>query len=77
MSKRIVYTIIDSGVDGREKSRTVYASFLELERDERFDKDPSKAWKMKGESIVDVGTARAQALAKLDGLDKLVLGLVY
>ncbi len=77
MSKQIVYTITDNGVDGRDRTSTVYASFTESERDERLSREPSKAWKEKGETIVDVGTARAQALAKLDGLDRLVLGLVH
>ncbi len=73
--KQIVYTVTDSGIDGREKTTTIYASFNEADRDAMLEADKSKAWRSRQEVIVDVNVARRQALAKLDGLDRLVLGL--
>lgn len=75
MAKKIAYLILDSGVDGCTKPRIMFASFSDIERDEKLDADPAKDWKRKGEVIVDTAIARARALEKLDGLDKLVLEL--
>lgn len=75
MSKKIVYTAIDEGVDGREPPRVIYAFFTEADRDEAVDKDKAKLWRRKGEQIVDTDLAVVQALSKLNGIDRLVLGL--
>lgn len=75
MSKKIIYTANDSGIDGREKTRVLYASFDESEIKALHNKDKSKAWRQLGEEIVDMDKARAKALAKLDGIDRAVLGL--
>lgn len=75
MNKQIVYFATDNGVDGRAPTSVMYASFSEKERDAMIDADASKAWRGKGEKIIDEKTAQAQALAKLDGIDRLVLGL--
>ena len=74
--KRIVYTCVDSGVDGKDKPRIVHAFFHEHERDKAFNDSKNKAYLSKQEQIVEVNSAEQAALAKLDGLDKLVLGLV-
>lgn len=73
--KRIVYTAIDSGVDGRGQTTAVYASFNEQERDSMINADASKAWRAKHECIIDPAVTYRQALAKLNGIDRLVLGL--
>lgn len=73
--KRIVYTAIDSGVDGRGQTTTLYASFNEQERDSMINADAGKARRSKHECIIDPGVAYQQALAKLNGIDRLVLGL--
>jgi hypothetical protein len=73
--KRIAYTVIDCGVDGREAATVLYATFDETERDALLEQDESKAWRSKSETIVDDTTAVSQALAKLNGIDRLVLGL--
>ena len=75
MTKQIVYTVTDSGVDGMSKTSILYATFDEAERDKMLSVDKSKAWRSTSETIVDVETARARALRKLDGIDRLVLGL--
>lgn len=73
--KRIVYTVIDSGVDGREPAKVLYATFSETERDALLEQDAAKAWRSKAEAIVDEAAAVGEALAKLNGVDRLVLGL--
>jgi len=73
--KRIAYIATDSGIDGREKTRIAYAFWSERERDDHFDEDKNKDWKTKGELIVDEAVQKNQALAKLDGLDRLAIGL--
>ena len=75
MPKQIVFLVTDNGVDGRAPTTVRYASFSESERDAMIDADPSKAWRGKEERILDIEAAKAQALAKLDGIDRLVLGL--
>lgn len=75
MTKRIAYLATDNGVDGREPTTVMYASFDEKERDALLNADKAKAWRSKGEQLVDVEAARKKALAKLDGIDRLVLGL--
>lgn len=75
MAKQILHTITDNGVDGRSPTVTVYASFSEVDRDERFEADKAKAWRSKADVIVDLGLARLQALAKLSVVDRLILGL--
>jgi hypothetical protein len=71
--KKIVYTIADNGIDGREPTKITYASFNESERDTLFDADKNKAWLSKGESIIDVYLQRKKTLAKLNPIDLLVL----
>ena len=71
MSKKIVYVATDNGVDGREQTTVMYASFGEDERNSMLAADKSKAWRGKSERMI----ARKNALAKLDGIDRLVLGL--
>lgn len=73
--KRIVYVVNDNGIDGRAPTRTLYASFDEKERDAMLEKDKAKPWRSTDEVIIDDVVAKNQALAKLDGIDRLVLGL--
>lgn len=75
MSKQIAYLATDNGVDGRGPTTVMYAAFDEGKRDAMVEADKSKAWRGKSEKIIDVEEARGKALAKLDGLDRLVLGL--
>lgn len=73
MSKRIAYTITDNGIDGREKTDIRHAFWDEAQRDAAYDADKNKAYYSKGEMIVDEAKQRAATLAKLDGLDRLLL----
>jgi hypothetical protein len=73
--KKIAYTINDNGVDGRCRTRIVDAFWDEEERDEAFESNKNKDYLSKGEQIVDVEDAKKEALCKLNGLDRLLLGL--
>lgn len=75
MSKKIIYIATDNGIDGREKSRVLYASFSEDEIKTLHNKDKSKAWRILGEEIIDEEVAIKKALSKLNGIDRAVLGL--
>jgi len=75
MSKKIVFIAIDNGIDGREKDEILYASFDEDELKALHKKDKSAAWRRLDEKIIDVESAQRQALSKLNGVDRLVLGL--
>jgi hypothetical protein len=73
--KKIVYIAVDNGIDGRSKDRFLYASFDEDEIKKMLSKDESRAWRRIKEEIIDDKVTRKQALAKLDGIDRLVLNL--
>lgn len=75
MAKFVAYTIIDSGVDGRERPRIKAAFDDEDQRDKVFDADPNKNYLRKAEEIVDPEKRVQEALNKLDGIDRLVLEL--
>lgn len=75
MSKKIVYTANDNGVDGKEKTNVIFATFNEDELKIKHEADINKNWITLGEEIVEVDSRKKQALSKLDGIDKLVLGI--
>lgn len=77
MSKFIAFTIEDTGENGSGPRRVVAAYVFEEKRDEAFEADKNKANYRKGEVIVDKEKRKAEALAKLDGIDRLVLGLSH
>ena len=73
--KRIAYLLTESGIDGRAPTTIVSAFWSEAERDAAFAADPNRNWLGKSERIVNLSVARKEALAKLNGLDRLLLGL--
>lgn len=73
--KFICYVVDESGVDGKEKPRPVFASRNELERDIWFEFSPNKAIQSCRELIVEEETALASALGKIDAIDKLMLNV--
>ena len=75
MGKKIVYIAVDNDIEGNEEDDILYASFNEDELKSLHNKDKSKNYRKLSEIIVDVDVARANALAKLDGVDRLILGL--
>lgn len=72
--KRIAYIIISNGEDGHGHDRIEQAFWHEHERDTAFHKSKNKL--RKADIIVDEPKAKSDAMTKLDGLEKLVLGLV-
>jgi hypothetical protein len=75
MSKIIVYTVIDNGIEGRSKDTIVFAEADETLRDDWFNKAKNKAWYRKSEQIVNVEVAKKEALSKLNGIEKMLLNL--
>lgn len=75
MAKQIVYLVTQNGVDGREPTSQVAAFFDEGERDNFVATSKNKNWYSTEEKIIDVDAAYKKALAKLNEVDKLVLGL--
>ncbi len=71
--KKIVFTIVDNGTDGREPDHIVEAFYDETERDKAFDNSPNKGHYRKREQILDVDLYRKELLKKLTGVDKLIL----
>lgn len=74
--KKIAFTIIDNGIEGREKDHVIEAFWDEKQRDDAFETSPNKGYYRKGEQIIDDLAAQKAATAKLNGIDKLALGFV-
>ena len=75
MPKKIAYTVMDDGVDGKENGRRVFASFSEEERDDWFSGSKNKNFYRKDEEICDEASLQSIALGKLDAVERLVLGI--
>lgn len=73
--KQIAYLVIDNGIDGREKDTVVEAFWNEGERNAFINQSPNKGYYSTGEKIVDVEVDTKAAMAKLNGLDRLLLGV--
>lgn len=77
MSKRIAYLITSNDVDGRGPTVIEQAFWDEQDRDTAFNGKPEnvRCYLGKREQIVDEEPTKKAALAKLNGLDRLLLGL--
>lgn len=75
MAKEIIYTVLDNGIDGREKSRVVFASKNEEARDNWLDKSPNKNWYRKDEEIVDLEVLKEETLKTMNPIQKLALNM--
>lgn len=73
--KRIAYLIEDCGVDWCNPQRCLHAFWNEADRGIILRADPNRRWRSTREVIVDDTVVRKEALAKLDGIDRLVLDL--
>lgn len=73
--KKIAYLINDNGVDGRAPTTIMFASFDEIERDNAHNQSKNKNFFSTSEIIVDEDKKRAEVLAELNGLERLVLGM--
>jgi len=70
---KIVYTISDSGMDGRSPPKDIFAAYDKDERDDVYEASKNKSWYAKGKRIVEVEPEQKQALAKLDAVQRLLL----
>ncbi len=71
----IVYCAVDSGVDGREAPRVLYAAFSQVELNAMLARDLSRKHRAVEKKIINVRDTKQAAIKKLDGVDRLVLGL--
>ena len=72
---KIVYVLIDGGADGKDTPSIAYASFDRVEFDKYYDNMQFPNSYRKDKQIVEINTAKKEALVKLDGIQRLVLGL--
>lgn len=74
--KQIVYLITSNGVDGRGKESIDFAVFNEETRNNAFNAfHKYKTYYSKVDRIIDVELQQKQSLAKLNALDKLLIGI--
>jgi hypothetical protein len=71
----IVYCGMDYGIDGRELGRVMYAYLDEKALQRRIDRDKNKAWRTIEKRIVNLHVIREQIIKRLDGVEKLALGI--
>lgn len=72
---KIVYLVTDHGIDGRDKENIMFASYDEQKANDWFEENPNKAWYTKTKRIVEIEQDSKKALAKLDGLERLLLNI--
>jgi len=73
--KIAIFTVTDSGEDGRAKATILFASKDENERDEWLSDHINKAYFAKGESVQDLEQVAIAAKNQLNGLQLLALGM--
>lgn len=71
----IVYCGMDYGIDGRDKERVMYAYLDQAALQRRIDRDKNKAWRTIEKRIVNLHDVREQVIKRLDGVEKLALGI--
>jgi len=72
---KIVYLIVDHGVEGREKESINVASFSEKYINHTLGNLKFPNYYSKTKRIVEVDSATKQALSRINGLDRLLLGI--
>jgi hypothetical protein len=73
--KQAIFLIVDNGCDGRNKTSIIHAFTDETVRDDALKNHPNKAYYRSEDCVVDLTEHAKTALMKLDGLDKLALGI--
>jgi len=71
--KRIVFTVVQNGFDGRTLSAAVFASYEEKERDEWYAQSPNKNFYRCADLIVDEDSDSITAWNKLNAVEKMLL----
>jgi len=75
MTDKIAYLITDHGEDGRAAETIMFASYDEQERDVTYNASKNKNYYSKTKRIVEIEHTTKQALAKLNGVHRLMLNL--
>jgi len=76
MTDKIAYLVTESGMDGMGKMNITFASFDETARDAWYDaKGNNKCYYSKSKRIIEVEKEHKQAMAKLDGVQRLLLDI--
>ena len=75
MTDKIVYLVVDHGMDGRASEKVMFASYSEVIRDTWFNKNPNRNYYGKTKRIVEVETETNRAMRRLDGVERLLLNL--
>lgn len=75
MAKTIAFIVIDNGIDCKAKNRIIYANENEAERDKWFDAAKNKKWYRKAEQIIDAEKIKTDVIARMDGIEKMVMGI--
>ena len=73
--KRIVFTVTESGIDGKAPTKIIFASYSEEQRDSWLASNKNRNYFDTNEHTVDTEKAKKKAFGKLDAVDLLVLGI--
>lgn len=71
--KEAIFLVVDTGIDGREPARVVFASRREDVRDMWFEESPRKNWYHKKDIVADLDEVAWKTWARLDGLEQFAL----
>lgn len=66
--QQAIFTVIDNGIEGKDKDSIVFASTNEDERDKWYNNHPSKAWYRKDAFVGDVDKLIKKFINQLDGI---------
>ncbi len=75
MADKIIYTLVDNGMDGRAPSQVVFASYDKEARDQFALHTPNKNYLRKDKQLLDVEVEIKAALQRLGAIGRLVLGV--
>lgn len=73
--KKAYFLVIDDGVEGQGPSKIVFASSQEKTRDNWLEMHPLKNYYRAEDKVLDLDQVRKNALSKLDGIERLALGI--
>ena len=75
MTDKIAYTVTRAGDGGRGAQKVEFASFSKDERDDFFKALMFPGYYNKASCIINIAIVEKQGLAKLDGIQRLILSL--
>lgn len=75
MTDKIIYTLVDNGMDGRAPSKVVFASYDKEARDRFALNSPNKNYLRKDKQLIDTEVEIQTALQRLGAIGRLVTGV--